>query len=171
MSRQLPLTVDAHKLAKQGMSLDGFLLLANFSRISDLLVDNSGQVSVDLQFKVDTDHLHYVHGHTQGEIHVTCQRCMEPMTLLVDNQFVLGLMDNPEIAKRLPENIDPVYLDQGELNTSQMVEDELILALPLIAMHETQNCSATSLIQNAANDVNTEQSKKENPFAILKDLK
>jgi len=172
MSRQLPFTVDAHKLAKQGATLTGFLPLDKMQRVADLLENDSGQLTVELQFEISSDHLHYVHGHITGQIDILCQRCMEAMSTVVDDKFVLGLMDNPEIAKRLPEDIDPVYLDQGELNTSDMIEDELILALPLIAMHDIAECSASDHMQGSViNEENTAQGKKENPFAILKNLK
>lgn len=172
MLRELPLTVDAHKLAKQGANLSGVLLLVNLLRIADLLDNKAGQLTIDLQFEIGRDHLHYVHGHINGNIEILCQRCMEAMTMAVDNQFVLGLMDNPEIAKRLPENIEPIYLNQGELDISGMIEDELILALPLIAMHDLEDCVARDHMQSVSiNEESLTPGKKDNPFAILKNLK
>ncbi len=172
MLRELPLTVDAHKLAKQGTNLSGVLRLANLLRIADLLENKSGQLMIDLRFEISHDHLHYVHGQISGDIEIQCQRCMEAMSIVVDNQFVLGLMDNPEIAKRLPENIEPIYLDQGELDISGMIEDELILALPLIAMHDLDECAARDHMQSVSiNEECVTPGKKDNPFAILKNLK
>lgn len=172
MSRQLPLIVDAHKLAKQGATLDGILLLSRLTRVSDLLATDDGEITVHLQFEVGEDHLHYVHGHMTGEIRVLCQRCMEPIVTAVDNKFELGIMDNPEIAKRLPDEIDPVYVDEGELLVFDMIEDELILSLPLIAMHDIKDCSAKEHMQDTGFEKQLkEQEKRDNPFAILKDLK
>jgi uncharacterized metal-binding protein YceD (DUF177 family) len=62
----------------------------------------------------------------------------------------------------LPEGVEPVFSEDGEVSPLAIVEDELILALPVVAVHEA--CSAPVEAKPAATGPS-------NPFAVLKELK
>ena len=57
--------------------------------------------------------------------------------------FALGIVNTLEEANALPENYEPVVTEEGgQLSLYQVVEDELILSLPIIPKHEPEACSA-----------------------------
>jgi uncharacterized protein len=73
-------------------------------------------------------------------------------------------------SDHLPEGYDEVELDEnGEINVFELIEDELILAIPIVPTHNEASCSyssePTSFGKLAAKD------DKPNPFDILKQLK
>jgi uncharacterized protein len=62
---------------------------------------------------------------------------------------------------------DTLYSDDGYIDIAEVVEDELILALPLVAMHEDTACNENW----RASELQVETPVKENPFAVLQQLK
>ncbi|TOQ06763.1 YceD family protein, partial [Vibrio parahaemolyticus] len=71
-----------------------------------------------------------------------------------------------------PEIYDLVDLNEyGELDLIQLVEDEFILALPQIAMHDEADCSVDSNNMVFGELPEEIEEKKPNPFDVLKNLK
>jgi uncharacterized protein len=62
---------------------------------------------------------------------------------------------------------DTLYSDDGWIDIVEVVEDELILAIPLVAMHENRACNSNW----RASAITAEPARKENPFAVLQQLK
>ena len=74
------------------------------------------------------------------------------------------IVSNEEEAEHLPAEFE-AYIDAGVLVKLQdFIEDELLLAMPLIPLHQEQECPAASVFKH-------EQAAKGNPFAELKNLK
>ena len=65
-----------------------------------------------------------------------------------------------EIEDELDEN--------GEVNLRELVEDELLLAIPLIPRHELEDCQSDS---DSVWGELPEELDKPNPFDVLKKLK
>ena len=62
---------------------------------------------------------------------------------------------------------DTLYSDGGYIDISEVVEDELILALPLVATHEDTACNENWQVA----ELQAETPIRENPFAVLQQLK
>lgn len=104
-----------------------------------------------------------------------CQRCMDEVEIAIDSTFTLGVVDSEAFAEKLPEKYEPLLIEEDEkLFLQDLIEDELILALPIVAMHPDQECQTSYAGDQAAGeDENLRQaeSQQESPFAMLKDLK
>jgi len=99
-----------------------------------------------------------------GEIVVPCQRCLEPMKLPLDieSSFIL-VKDEADIPEDPDDSDDFDYLvANAELDVMQLVEDEVLLAIPYAPKHDAKDCP----VGEALGD-----SKKPNPFAVLRDFK
>jgi uncharacterized protein len=73
-------------------------------------------------------------------------------------------------AARLPENYEPVMLEEDFISPVAIVEEELILNIPLIPMHNEADCPhAENSAYYGAKEVEAEPSLK--PFAGLAELK
>ncbi|MEE8380184.1 MAG: YceD family protein, partial [Gammaproteobacteria bacterium] len=88
----------------------------------------------------------------------------------------LGIVPSREAAKSLPDSYDPLVVSGDEISIASILEDELILALPIVAMHEIENCSqgkasGSENLEQEAGQENMPSSKRENPFAVLAQLK
>jgi uncharacterized protein len=70
----------------------------------------------------------------------------------------------------LPEAYEPAEVNEfGEIDLTQLIEDELILALPQIPMHDDDECFMHSSDMSVG--VIPEAEERPNPFAVLKSLK
>ncbi|KEA61900.1 hypothetical protein ADIMK_4047 [Marinobacterium lacunae] len=119
-------------------------------------------------FALDEQRLRTVSGSASGSVMLTCQRCLEPVSVDVEAEVNLAMVLNEEQAKNLPRYYDPLIVEAEDVELLSLIEDELILSLPLVAYHE--DCS----IQTSFGDVDEAartQEKKPNPFSVLAELK
>ncbi|MGA7799723.1 MAG: YceD family protein [Gammaproteobacteria bacterium] len=166
MSDRLPDHIAAMALARSGAVFAGRLELAKMPRLAEVLLDSEGQVAVDLTLGTDADQVRYLTGRIQGELTLQCQRCLEPMALAVDVDVRLGLVGGLDEAKRLPESYEPLVVEAGEVALAQVVEDELLLALPIVPMHvDVSECRVIESEKGAIEEA------RKNPFAVLADFK
>jgi uncharacterized protein len=70
-------------------------------------------------------------------LHLTCQRCLQPMPVALDVQPSLRFVRDEAQAEALDEDSeDDVLALTPVLDLQQLIEDELILALPLVPRHD-----------------------------------
>lgn len=166
----LPGSVDALKLCQQGVSVSGFLPLERLQRLSSQLYVPEGDVQVQLIFGVDEQSRKTITGHLESTLPLVCQRCLERLDLGIASELSLALVWNEEQATQLPRSLDPVVMDGEELNLLDIVEEELLLALPLVAIHKEGDCLPPELpVEQFSDDELVE--KKPNPFQVLAALK
>ncbi len=171
---RLPVHIDPLRMAETGRLLDGSYSLAEMGRLGDSLRDSSGKVAVSLEFGIDAEGIRYMKGRLQSVLTLECQRCLQAMQSPIDAEFALGLVRSNEAAERLPSHYEPLLVEGDALFLRDVIEDELLLALPLVAMHDESQCidvnaQATEAAQRDDNDRGEE--KKANPFAALAALK
>lgn len=172
MPNLLPLEVDLG-YCEQARCLSGQLALKSLPRLAELLHKSEGHVQVELAFAIDDSvgkrKIRYVKGTINAALELICQRCLQAMTWQVDKPFLLGLSRFNEELEQLPEHYDPYLAEDGVIVLSDLVEQELILSLPLIAKHKLEECSANEYVTKTDNPAQTDV-QKPNPFAVLKDL-
>lgn len=165
MSSDLPLTIEPKRLARKGETIAGQYAIMDMQRLGGLLHDQSGQVTFNLEFTHDNDkQVSFIIGKIHAVLNIVCQRCLGSMQITVNNPVYLGIINSQADASNLPDECEPLLVGDKPIELSPLIEDELILALPIAAMHEEDNCQATGLLQ----DIN--MVKKDSPFAILKTL-
>jgi uncharacterized metal-binding protein YceD (DUF177 family) len=59
----------------------------------------------------------------------------------------LGLIDNTAAESLLPEDYEAVLLEEERFNPSQLLEDELLMALPLVPRHEKLEACGTLALE------------------------
>jgi len=148
--------------AKEGRVLEGTLAVSSLERLHDLLVEVSGDVSFQLQgFKSEHGEL-MLHLEIGGLLPLACQRCLKAIPFNLDVDSLLELI--PEGADMSQDELEDDTRDflpvAGELNVAELVEDEILLALPVAPRHE--KCGLPG-----AADVG----ERINPFAALSGLK
>jgi uncharacterized protein len=171
MSERLPEHFEANALARRGARFSGSLALAQMPRLADSLQSPDGEVQVELEFALDPDGLVVIRGRIGAQLALTCQRCLESMTLPVDRSFTLGVVATEALAERLPESYDPLVDGGQPVSTRDMVEDELLLSLPLVPMHPAEQCPAARQPPADGESEQPERPARENPFAVLAELK
>jgi uncharacterized protein len=164
---QLPESIDPIQLAERGVQLTGTLPLKGMPRVSQGSLDGSGDVVVDLSFERSVgEKIFLMRGALHVRLRVTCQRCLEAMDLDLEASPWLILVKAGERLASQEDDADVLVVDKP-LSLSTLVEDELLLALPMVPMHEPNRCPAKSYV---ARDGHIGQARK-NPFAVLRKMK
>ena len=136
------------------------------ARINATFNPGKEEVAVDLEFGVDEGTV-FIKGQLNTRITLTCQRCMEPFVCEIMSDFQVGIIKSLDEVNALPENYEPALAKEGKLALRDLIEDEVILNLPIIPRHEPDECHVKLPIK----DKEWEKGKKENPFQVLESLK
>ncbi len=172
MLSQLPEQADPLRLCEQGKVYEGRVALQGFARLAPLLTSDEGEAAFTLRFDQDDEGRARIRGRVRADLQVCCQRCMESMPLAVDMAFMLSPVSGPKEAEMLPPAYDPLLLDGQLLHPIDLIEDELILAVPPAPRHPEAECGV-KLADYRRNDVPEAdvEAETENPFAVLQQLK
>jgi len=171
MLERLPVTIDPLRFALARRQLQGRLPLKGLDRLTSALESDEGEVAVELEFGIDTvQNVRYMRGRLRTEVQLQCQRCMGPLRYAIDTDLQLGIVGSEAEGERLPTEYDPLLYVGEPLHLAAIVEDELILNLPLVARHPAGECPA-ELLPAQEPDTAREDEEAENPFAVLAKLK
>jgi uncharacterized protein len=170
MSDRLPEIIDPLHLADTRGVLKGKLPLSSLDRLANMLVDDSGTVSVDLFFSRE-GRLAKVEGHIETVLALQCQNCLEAVEWSIDCEIKLGIVTSIDQANRLPEEYEPLLVEEEKMPLKNIIEDEILLNLPAFPKH--QHPCLVAIINNDTKKtvVFDEPSNPENPFSILAKLK
>lgn len=163
-----PERIDAAKLFVRNGAVKAALPLARLPRLAGFLSGTSPDVAVDLHFTLDDEGRRRMGGTLAVPVTVVCQRCLQPMQLQLGSTLDLLVVDDDAALQELADDEDAVALADGQLDLPALIEDELILSLPLVPLHEDRNCN-TVLATLREEGAGTEA--RPNPFAILATLK
>lgn len=175
MSDSFTDVIEPFALARQGRTIEGKVPLAALARVVPLLQSVSGDVEFSLHFDTDEAGLPRIRGRVNTTLVLQCQRCMEDMKYPVSVKTRLGIVASKEAAEHLPENYEPLVVTEEETSIVSLLEDELILALPIVAMHKIEDCpQGDAYTKDMDHEKEAEKDAnaiRENPFAVLAQLK
>jgi uncharacterized protein len=160
--------IDPFRFAENGVTLRGHLLISDMERFNASLFTKDGSVDVVVTFGKDEQAIRYVKGEFSTEVSVQCQRCLETFYHPLKGQFKSGLVKNEQKASELPESYDPLMIHEDVLIIKDMIEDELILSMPIVPKHNVDACKVKLPIIVADH---AEFEKKANPFRVIENLK
>ncbi len=164
---RLPDKIDPVRLAEGRRVLQGELPVAAMPRLTALLTDDSGTARVDITCGVDQEGVRFLRGTVTADVTMECQRCLENFRLPLHAEFALGIVSHESLAERLPEHYEPLVVGENPIFLRDIVEDELILSLPIVPKHPEGQCPAGK----GGDEVQKSEERRENPFAALKSLK
>ncbi|WP_087018149.1 23S rRNA accumulation protein YceD [Thaumasiovibrio subtropicus] len=167
---KLPLTVDPIRAAQKRSDYNGYIVSELLERLNESTQSVNSDVDVTVSFDVDSQKLIVVHGKASVTVTLECQRCNEPFNHHYEVEFHFSPIRNPEQADELPEAYEPIEIDEnGEINLLELIEDELIVELPQVAMHDEADCKVSS--DNLVFGEIPSADERPNPFAVLESLK
>lgn len=171
MSTPLPERLDPQQMADAGGELAGPIEAARLARLRGAVLDFD-EVTARLVFRRDPGGRCLVEGTAATRARMRCQRCLEPVELPLEAAFRLALIRDGEQEERLPEDLEPLQLERRLLDPAELVEDELLLALPVVARHERiEDCGPRARYLEEQPEEPPQTDKRENPFAALGQLK
>ena len=148
-------------LAADNAVLETEIALADLERIRPLLRRDAGMARGQFRFHRESARA-VAEGHVSAMLTLTCQRCLEEMAWPVDTDSRLAFVANATSAE-VADSREPVIAVDGQVSLATLIEEELLLALPLAPMHrDAGDCHARPEPQ-------ADQSRHK-PFAGLRDL-
>jgi len=176
--KRLPHEIDPFRLVESRSALEGSVPLKQFKRLGPFLVDDTGVVAVVLNFDIDELGVPFVSGSIETSLALVCQRCLERYDFPIAKDFTLALIKTEKEAESLPLRFEPYLVETNPLILNDVIEEELLLAMPQIPMHDQSECIASSWISNPENEADEsvagtdpQDASQENPFSVLANLK
>ena len=130
--------IDGFEFASAGATQEGALPLRDFPRLRDTLASSEGEVAYTLEGVRDERGRPSLRIRVRGALPLRCQRCLEPMQLEVNSEALLVLAQTlAEIHAEPADAQAPDRVVAGkEMPVRDLIEDELILAVPYAPRHE-----------------------------------
>ncbi|UAA40405.1 23S rRNA accumulation protein YceD [Paraneptunicella aestuarii] len=167
---KLPKQVEPFKSASKRSDYKGIMLAHDMLRLNEAVDQVLDDIAITVKFDTDAQGLTYFEGNLQTTVSLICQRCNESFVHNVDVDFCFCPVTDSDNVDEIPETYEPVEVDEfGEINLLELFEDELILSLPIVAMHQEDDCKMGNESLSYGS-IEPEQ-EKPNPFAVLKELK
>lgn len=167
----LPTHVDPMRLADHATSLHGLLPIKNMSRLVQSLYKDEGVVDVKLLFDIDKQGIRFIKTDFKTQLVLQCQRCMESYVYETMGGSALGIVTSEVEAATLPSYYEPIVVLDGQLLIQDLIEDELLIGLPIVPMHEPEDCKVVLPFVVADDPQVKDAAKKENPFKVIESLR
>ena len=169
MSVALPESVDAWRMVAAGRIFEGSLPLAALSRLQPSLADATGTCVYRVEFGRDELGVAFCEIQADAALPLVCQRTLDRFEFPVRVEQRIGLVRNERDEAGLPPGYEPVQPNEdGRLNPVELIEDELILAVPVVPVKP--GSEAVEAHWAAPEDEEAEE-ERPNPFAALSALK
>ena len=164
----LPKVIDYKKFVARGELVSGMLKRNVFTRnkgIFSLVSD----VSVKLSFRQNENGEVTLNADVSAVVSADCQRCLELLEFEIKKSSEFSIRENDDKNSRnlpLDDGRDIFYANNGKLDVLGLVEDELLLAVPMIPKHE--NISSCGALNHEPDSEGISDVRR--PFADLREL-
>ena len=147
---------------------EGEIPLSELGRVGELLHSGKSdlqgrKIALKFEFVSNEYEIPMLVGRLETSLELECQRCLNVLEWPMPLDFSLMIDASDELVR--DSSVDTLYSEDGFIDIVEVVEDELILAIPLVAMHEDTACSENWQVAES------ETAIKDNPFAVLQQLK
>lgn len=149
--------------------MSGTIAFADLPRLSGMLPDGEGEVTVSLHLGADDEGYRTITGGVVTGLRLECQRCLEPVSFRVDAPVSLAMVWREDEMASLPARYEGVVVGQEPADLYEIVEEEILLALPLVALHDTAECRST--VPVSADPARDSEEAKKSPFSVLRSLR
>ncbi len=154
------IVIDGISFAKKSESLQGKIAVSSLERLREDLASLQGEIEFRLQGGMDGRHRPRLMLSISGQVMLTCQRCLAELPHRLDLHSRLVLVANeaglPDLNDE-DEEADAVVAS-GKMNVSDLLEEEIILSLPLAPRHDFE-CVEPSKVDELA--------VSRRPFSVL----
>jgi uncharacterized protein len=127
-------------LADGRADIDFAIPLKEFPRVLPLLAAPDGEARGRVDFSRE-GRIPVAEVSVAAEVLLQCQRCLGPLKWAVNGSGRAALVATPAEAARVPETLETVLAPEHRISLRDLVEEELLLALPLVPRHEDNECA------------------------------
>ena len=137
----LPARVRASSAVNRNAQYSGVLAISALPRLVQLAESADGELAVDFTASLDTGRMRRLRGRITGDIHLLCQRCLTPYPQALAIAVDLVMVGSDAEEARLLHDHEPLWIVDDSLELHALVEDEVMLALPLAAHCGKADCN------------------------------
>ncbi len=158
--------IDPFEFCRNGESLKGNASLSELGRLAAVCADSEGELVWRVSGTVNKRNQAQLMLSVSGTVNLMCQRCLSPLVFGFDSETAVLVARTEEQADEMEgalgnEDSVEVVVADGKINVLDLIEDEVLLSLPLSPRHEIcPDSSGDSL-----------KSERESPFSVLEKLK
>jgi len=156
--------VNVAVLADAGSRVALAIPVARLERIAEHLASREGVVTGSVAFSREEGRI-IAEVELAATLSLRCQRCLKPMALPVESRSRVALLASEEEAGGVPPELETALAPEGRLRPADLVEEELLLALPAAPRHAGQ-CPGAARDAAQENGLQTTQ----RPFAALGEM-
>lgn len=173
-AQQPPRALSLFDFARQGGTLQGSASLTDMPRLRDLLSAADGVVTWALRGEMrqrpGLSAQPMVTLWVQASLPVVCQRCLHDMQQSIEETVLFRLVpDEPELTQEELEAEEEALVARHPVDIGALIEDQLILALPLVPMHDA--CPRQAQPDRVTpSPAGGQDGERQTPFAQLRDL-
>lgn len=148
----------------------GTISIAALPRLAAAIADTRGQARAELQALHDGGQVS-VQGKVEANLVLTCQRCFGNLDFPVKADINLAWVRSEKEATGLPDAYEPLLSESGRVDIAELIEDELLLALPISALHASPQECGTEIRGTSRQPVTDTKTARRKPFAALEVLR
>lgn len=165
----IPPHIDPRKLADRNATLEGDIPLSALRRLSDSLEDDQGVVHAKFDFGRDEQGSLVFQSQLDVEVKMICQRCLDLVTLPIHSECEYAVVNQGASSQHLPKGYDVLEVGEDPLDLLALVEEELLLALPIVPLHDQEVCQPPAGPDEP--EPSEDEVSRSNPFSVLAQLK
>lgn len=162
------MSLDPIRAAQKCLDYQGIYTAKQTSRLAEAVLSVESDIECALSFTIDSQRLVVLNVAASADVTLVCQRCGEPFAHYINITGCYSPVRSEDQV--LPDAYEPVNINEsGEIDLLAIIEDEIILALPLISLHDAKHCrvSEADMVFGQL----PEEAEQSNPFAALISLK
>lgn len=126
---------DLLALAGRGAVLEGTIPLNKCGRLKELLNSSDGEATARVEFRTSRDDMLLMDLQCAARLELICQRCLEPVQYELNECVNFAVAETEDSLSVLSQGLNLVALEGDRLQPAKLIEDELIVSLPLVPMH------------------------------------
>lgn len=172
LTAPLPNRVNIRKAVTRSARYAGALGAEQIPQFRDLLVPEAPTIDVVVEFGENDEGQQFAAVEMQGRVVLECQRCLKPVVCEIQGNSRLGIVPGDEQAKQLSAGLEPL-IAIDEVDLWAVAEEELALALPVVAYHPDGECEppkSDRRERSESEETGSTGQAAENPFSVLSSL-
>lgn len=193
MSTRFASRIDLLNLPRKGVRFNLNLAVADLRRLGENLTRSEGSIEasfhvverslVNISSRVCRGRFWHMTGAVSGVLTLRCERCLTDFDWALNAAINVGVVGDDADSVLLPENMESHCVEDFELNAIDVIEDEVILAMPSIPAHpDVASCGelvvsilshekASGMDDSGQAVPDSKEQAADNPFAVLASLK
>lgn len=177
MFNKLPDFIDPIYSVNHNKRFNGRVNQSRLKRLVEVVGDADREVDVQIEFFYDKAlRFPAFTMKIETSLNLQCQRSLESFDLPVATDMKGVFTETLALTQDLPADVEVYELESEKISLFELVEDELLLTVPLAPIDESKSLpefkgdSKQTNAENQQGNIN-DDAQKPNPFAILQELK